>query len=121
MPGVRLHHPTLRNVTYTITNYAVRLVIPMFCASCSGGPEGDPATPRSVVHEFKTLHLNIDALGDVWVHEGIFELMERNGLIEDLQPIRTKGAPPPQVIGFGGFQAVTVDRERGVLNGQLRK
>ena len=72
MSGVRLHHPQLRGVTYTITNYAVTLAAPMFCWACSGGPEGDPATPRAVIHTFKTYHLQIDAAGDVVVEKTSF-------------------------------------------------
>lgn len=118
MAGVRLHHPTLRGCVFTITNYAVRLVVPMFCAQCSGGPEGDPNTPRSVIHEFKTLHLNIDAVGDVVVAEGIFELMERNGLVGELKALNTISKPEPMRVGIGSFERVTTyDRERGVLGG----
>jgi hypothetical protein len=120
MPGVRLHHPSLRNCVYTITNYAVPLVAPMFCWQCSGGPEG--ASPRTVIHEYKTLHLNIDAVGDVVVAEGIYDLMERNGLLEDLKATKGIGKPDPMRIGMGeAFVPVTVDRERGVLNGKLPK
>jgi hypothetical protein len=114
--GVRLHHPTLRNCVYTITNYAVPLVAPMFCAQCSGGPEG--ASLRTVIHTYKTIHLNIDAVGDVVVHEGIYDLMQRNGLLEELNATR-EVTPEPMRIGMGEFQQVlTYDREKGILNGQ---
>ena len=129
MPGVRLHHPTLRGCVFTITNYAVRLVAPMFCAQCSGGPEQgtwQPAErswlmpPRSVIHEFKTIHLNIDPVGDVVVHEGIYDLMKRNGLLEELKATREIGKPEPMRVGMGEFQQVlTYDREKGILNGKL--
>jgi hypothetical protein len=120
MEGVRLHHPSLRRCVFTITNYAVRLVQPMFCAQCSGGLEG--SAPRNVIHEFKTIHLNIDAVGDVVVAEGIYEMMKRNGLVGELKATKAIPHPEPMRIGVGGFeQVITVDRDLGVLNGQLSR
>jgi hypothetical protein len=117
--GVRLHHPELRNCVFTITNYAQRLVVPMFCAQCSGGPEGQSL--RNVIHEFKTIHLNIDAVGDVVVAEGIYEMMLRNGLVGELRATKAIPRPEPMRVGMGAFERVTtVDRERGLLNGKLR-
>jgi hypothetical protein len=108
MSGVRLHHPELRNVVYTITNYAIPLKAAMVCASCKG-----------IVHTFKTYHLNIDAAGDVIVAEELTELMERNGLLKEagLTPMETIAKPPPMVIsGFGSADVpVTFDRERGLI------
>ncbi len=90
----------------------------MFCWSCSGGEEGK--SPRHIVHEFKTLHLNIDAVGDVVVAEGIYELMKRNGLLEDLRAMKEIRKPEPVRLVMGSPEIpVTVDRERGLLNDQL--
>ena len=117
MGGVRLHHPTLRSVIFTITNFAVPLKAPMFCWSCSGGAEGDPATPRAVVHTHKTFHLNIDAVGDVVVAEPIVEMMQRTGLLEELTAMKGIARPEKQVIALGGQPKapLTVSREHGVL------
>jgi len=118
MPGVRLHHPLLRNCTFTITNYAVRLKAPMFCWSCSGGLEG--SSPRTIIHEYKTIHLNIDAVGDVVVAEGIYEMMKRNGLLEDLRATKEILQPEPIRLEMGTVAVpLTVDAEKGILNGQL--
>jgi hypothetical protein len=107
MSGVRLHHPELRNVTYTITNYAIPLKAPMICASCSG-----------VVHTYKTYHLNIDAAGDVVVAEELVEMMQRTGLLKEANLAAIEGVRKPEmmVVGVGhpnGHR--TVDRERGPI------
>jgi len=115
MAGVRLHHSTLRNVTYTITNYAVPLKAPMFCWSCSGGAEG--ASPRVVIHEYKTYHLDIDAAGDVVVSEELVEMMRRTGLLKEAGLAAVNGIVKPemQMIQHGTMTPpLTVDRENGV-------
>lgn len=114
--GVRLHHPFLRSCVFTITNYAVRLVAPMYCWSCSGAPEGQ--SQRPIIHEFKTFHLTIDAVGDVVVAEGIYELMKRNGLLEDLRAMKEIRTPDPMRLDLGQFKVpVTVSREKGFIGG----
>lgn len=109
MSGVKLHHPELRNVTYTITNYAVPLKASMVCASCNG-----------VVHTFKTYHLNIDAAGDVIVAEELTEMMQRQGLLKDagLITMTQIAKPPPMVLDMSGADApVTYDQEKGLIGG----
>jgi hypothetical protein len=115
MAGVRLHHSELRNVTYTITNYAVPLKAPMFCWSCSGGLEG--ASPRVVIHDHKTFHLNINAAGDVVVAEELVEMMHRTGLLKEAGLAAVNGIVKPemQVVQHGTMSpSLTVDRENGV-------
>jgi hypothetical protein len=109
MAGVRLHHSSLRNCTYTITNYAIPLKASMVCASCGG-----------IVHTYKTYHFNIDAAGDVVVAEEMTEMLKRTGLLKEarLNPLGTIRKPDMQVIDQGFFKVpLTVDREAGVLNG----
>jgi hypothetical protein len=114
MAGVRLHHPELRNCTYTVTNYAVPLKAPMFCWACSGGTEG--ASPRTVVHTFKTIHLDIDAVGDVVVAEGVFEMMQRTGLLKNLAAMKGIAKPDKTIIEVGAANApLTVSAEHGAL------
>jgi hypothetical protein len=111
MSGVRLHHPELRSVTYTITNYAIPLKAPMVCASCKG-----------FVHTYKTYHLNIDNAGDVIVAEELTEMMQRTGLLKEAQlmAMETIAKPPPMVITPGhSVVPLTVDREKGLLDGKL--
>jgi hypothetical protein len=110
MSGVRLHHPELRNVTYTITNYAIPLKAPMICAPCLG-----------VVHTFKTYHLNIDNAGNVVVAEELTEMMKRTGLLREagLTPMETIRKPEPMVIDTGDLvgRIRTYDREKGYIDG----
>lgn len=114
MPGVRLHHPELRNVTFTIENYAVPLKAPMFCWSCSGGAENDPNRPRSIVHTYKTFHLNIDQVGDVVVSEEIYEMMKRTGLLGDLSAKKEILVPEAVRVEMGKQEApVTYSQEHG--------
>lgn len=91
----------------------------MFCWSCSGGLEGH--SPRRIIHEFKTLHLNIDAVGDVVVAEGIYDLMKRNGLVGELKAMKHISKPEPIRLEMGTFEApLTFSREKGPLNGEFR-
>lgn len=116
MAGVRLHHHELRSCTFTVTNYAIPLVAPMFCWSCSGGPEG--AAPRVVVHTHKTYHLQIDAAGDVIVAEELAQKLTDWGLFREagLHAMATVSSPPALVIHHGQMDVpTTVDMEVGVL------
>jgi hypothetical protein len=86
----------------------------MFCWSCSGGIQG--SSPRNIVHEFKTIHLNIDAVGDVVVAEGIHDMMKRNGLLEGMKATKEIRKPDPMRIDTAIHNApLTVSKELGAL------
>ena len=81
MSGVRLHHPELRNCTYTLIHFGRPLTQPMFCWLCQG------------VHDLKTYHLGLDQVGDVVVSETVYERLREAGL-DGLQA--TKEIPKPE-------------------------
>lgn len=81
--GVRLHHPDLRNCTYTLIHFGRPLTQPMTCWVCQG------------VHDHKTYHLGLDQVGDVVVSEEIYERLNEAGL-DGL--IATKDIPKPEPI-----------------------
>jgi hypothetical protein len=99
--SVRLHHPTLRSC-----NYVVELPQDMpetharECFSCK------------VVHARKSIHLRLDAHGDVFVADGILALLRTVPTMAGLEVVPGRNAPG-QVIG-----AVAQDTTEVVLAGQ---
>lgn len=100
MPGVRLHHPDLRNCTYTIIHFGVRLTQPMFCWVCQR------------MHIHKTYHLGLDQVGDVTVSETIYAYLQEAGL-EELQATKEDRDPPPVFVDTGHQRKVIVVSREG--------
>jgi hypothetical protein len=84
--SVRLRHPTLRGVTFTVVHYR-RYTVPMACGVCGS------------IHTHKTYHLRLDSQGEVVVSDTVAErLAELEGL-----PLRNMGVeahPQPQVLAM---------------------
>lgn len=76
MPGIRVEHPTARNVRYTVVDARVPYPTPYQCTPPALGGCGS-------VHLFKTHHLNLDETGSVIVSTGVFNRirarLERDG------------------------------------------
>ncbi len=92
--AAKLHHPTLRNCTYTFIDEDV----------VYGGKDPQPyACPKcGVPHVFKTYHLDFDANGDFTIHQDLYEFLKMKGLLEEL--VATKEViPRPHAIGLGGI------------------
>ena len=66
MPGVRVQHPTARNVRYTVVDSRVPYPEPYQCTPPALGGCGG-------THLFKTHHLNLDETGAAIVSTGVFE------------------------------------------------
>lgn len=85
MPGVRLHHPDLRNCTYTLIHFGRPLTAPMMCWVCNQ------------IHIDKTYHLGLDQVGDVVVSETVYARLREAGL-DGLKATKEITNPEPQVL-----------------------
>jgi len=92
MAGIRVQHPTARNVRYTVVDSRVPYPVPFQCTAPALGGCGS-------VHLFKTHHLNLDATGAAIVSEGVYErIRDRLALDGFTLGIEVKQPPP---IGVG--------------------
>jgi hypothetical protein len=104
--SVKLHHPRFANV-----NYVVELRQPMPkehnapCFACSR--KGAP-----LIHANKSIHLRLDANGDVFVAPGILKLLRKVPTMAGLEVVPGRNAPP-QLVG-----AVAQPTQDIVLAGQ---
>ena len=92
MPGIRVQHPTQRDVRYTV----VEPLIPY--------PQGYQCTPPElggcgVMHQFKTHHLNLDSTGSVILSTTVYERLKHR-LSED-GFITTNEVQKPPRLGIG--------------------
>lgn len=113
MPGIRLHHPELRNCVYTLIHQGRPLVRPMLCPMCH------------YIHAHKTYHLGLDGVGDVVVSEVVFARLEEAGLGE-LRASQEVRRPERMVMDMNDTRApLVVSREHGPLRrvqgGKLRQ
>ena len=69
MTSVRLHHPAFASCTYVVE-------LPQDYLE----PGGYDCPTCGVAHQRKAIHLHLDAQGDVFVAEGIYELLLQVGL-----------------------------------------
>lgn len=89
MPGIRLHHPTLRNCTIAVE--CVRgYMNPFACPTCG------------TVHLYKTVHLNLDNDGDVIVSPGAWEADLKHVPDLPLTVQNTVKKPPKLIIAADG-------------------
>lgn len=86
--GVRLHHPSYRNCMLSIEEPARIYPTPYDCPACKKQ------------HIFKTHHIMLDENGNAVVHEGIYDLLKRQGLLLDLKATR-EVTPRPQIVDHG--------------------
>jgi hypothetical protein len=89
MPGIKLHHETLRNCTVAV--------------ECQRGYRAPYNCPLcNVTHNYKTVHLNLDNEGDVIVSTGVWntDLKDHPNLpfiyADDVKK------PPALIIGMNG-------------------
>lgn len=102
MPGIRLHHPNLRNCTYTLIHEGRPLVAPVNCMVCGN------------THFHKTYHLALDGVGDVVVSETVYERVKQAGL-DELKVMKEIKKPDPLRVDMnpnGNQKTLVVPRER---------
>lgn len=95
MPGIRVHHPTLRGGTYVVEG-GRPYPQPSPCPRC---PVDFTGTPRT--HYHKAHHIDLDGEGYAIVSEGVLEELRGLGMA-GLSIENEVKAPPPLVIGAGG-------------------
>lgn len=105
MPGIRLHHPSLRNCTYTLIHEGRPVA----------SPEGIECAVCNRRHYHKTYHLALDAIGDVVVAEEVYAHVKDAGL-DELKVLGEIRSPEPQRLDMNtnGHKQLVVPRERKV-------
>ena len=93
VPGVRITHPTQRNVRFTVTDPKVRYEIPFQCTQPLLGGCGQ-------VHIFKTHHFNLDETGSVIVEKVLFEKLKSYLVAFGFTVANDVAKPPPQDLGL---------------------
>lgn len=96
MPGVRLHHPTLRSCTFTVEDVLRPYRTPYTCPVCS------VAHNAPVTHSHKTYHLDLDSEGDIIVSETVFAHLKTLPGLAGLLPKNEVQKPPDLVVGMNG-------------------
>lgn len=108
MSGVRLHHPTFRAAEGTTLTYVVELPLTFTVTKVGGRDRGATPCPRcDKPHRNKSIHLDIDAQGDVIVAPAIYETLQTIPTMAGLELVNEVKNPPPLLIG-----AVPKDKAR---------
>lgn len=92
MPGIRLQHPTERNVRYTIVEGNKPYPEPYTCTPPEFGGCGS-------VHLFKTHHLNLDDTGSVIVSTGVYDRIKSRMALDGF--VQTNEVAKPPALGIG--------------------
>ncbi len=85
--AVRMHHPDLRNCTFTVEDTSKRYPEPFPCPRCVR------------FHVFKTHHYELDANGDVTVSEQMYEKFKAAGFEFGMTAVK-EVIPRPHAIGL---------------------
>lgn len=92
MPGIRVQHPTQRNVRYTVVESDKPYPEPYTCTPPEFGGCGS-------VHLFKAHHLNLDDTGAVILSTGVYDRIKQRLAIDGFIETNTVAKPP--AIGIG--------------------
>ena len=108
MSGIRLHHPSFRAAEGTTLTYVVELPL-SFTVTKEGGRDrsAEPCPRCAKPHRNKSLHLDIDANGDVIVAPAIYAQLQTVPTMAGLEMVNEVKSPPPLFIG-----AVPKDKSR---------
>lgn len=107
MPGVRVQHPTQKNVRYTVVEPNIPYPEPYTCTPPEFGGCGS-------THLFKTHHLNLDDTGSVIVSTGVYDRIKDRLELDGFATVNEVKKPPRIGVGFnqlrpgptGGIQIV---------------
>lgn len=117
MPGVRVQHPTERNVRYTVVEPEVVYSTPYTCTPPEFGGCGS-------VHIFKTHHLNVDETGAAIVNDVLFKKIRHHLIAEGFVEGNVVKKPPVQGIGLdkqtpgsGAWGNIPIVRGKGDTRG----
>lgn len=92
MPGIRLQHPTHKNVRFTVVEKNNPYPVPYTCTPPEFGGCGS-------THLFKTHHLNIDETGSVIVSKGVYDRIK--AILELDGYVVTNEVKKPPALGIG--------------------
>ena len=92
MSGIRVQHPTQRNVRYVVVE-PKRYPVPYQCTPPEFGGCGG-------THEFKTHHLNLDESGAVIVSTGVFDRIKDRLALDGFRVVNEVQRPPALGIGM---------------------
>jgi len=92
MPGIRVQHPTARDVRYVVVEPTVPYPEPYVCTPPAMGGCGG-------THQFKTHHLNLDATGAAIISRGVFERIKDRLRLDGFSAFEEVDKPP--AIGIG--------------------
>lgn len=98
MAGIRVEHPTARNVRYTVVEKSNPYPVPYQCTQPALGGCGS-------THLFKTHHLNLDETGAVIVSPGVFERIKDRLLLDGFRITNEVHRPPTIGIGVNPSKA----------------
>lgn len=102
MPGIRIQHPTERNVRYTVVEPNIPYGLPYQCTPPEFGGCGS-------THLFKTTHLNLDETGAVIVSTGVYDRLKER-LAQDGFTVTNEVKKPPRIgIGMTPGKGMTPD------------
>lgn len=93
MAGVRIHHPTARNVRFTMTDPAIPYSVPRECTPPEYGGCGQ-------WHTHKTHHLNIDETGHTIIGDVLFEKVKGHLFAYGFTVANKVAKPPTMGIGL---------------------
>lgn len=94
MAGIRIQHPTERNVRYTVVEGDRPYNVPYNCTPPEFGGCGS-------VHLFKTHHLNVDENGACIVGDELFKKIKHHLAAEGFVQTNVVKKPPVMGIGLG--------------------
>lgn len=97
MAGVRVQHPTQRNVRFTIVEPDRPYPVPYQCTPPEFGGCGS-------VHTFKTHHLNLDETGSAIVGDVLYEKIKQHLVLNGFVETNTVERPPALGLGLGPRQ-----------------
>jgi len=92
VPGIRVQHPTHKNVRFTVVEKHIPYPVPYQCTPPEFGGCGS-------VHLFKTHHLNLDDTGACIVSTGVYERIK--GLLALDGYVVTNEVAKPPTLGIG--------------------
>lgn len=93
MPGIRVQHPTQKNVRYTVVEPNIPYPVPYQCTPPEFGGCGS-------VHLFKTHHLNLDETGACIVSTGVYERIKDRLALDGYTTTNEVQKPPKIGIGM---------------------
>lgn len=93
MPGIRVQHPTQKNVRYTVVEPENPYPVPYTCTPPEFGGCGS-------THMFKTHHLNLDETGAVILSTGVFDRIKARLGLDGFVVGNEVSKPPPLGVGI---------------------